>query len=226
MTTVLPPRSMPAAWAHPPAPTMISTRGRAVLGGTPSSRTARTAPSVRRAGIPRCRRSSARAGKESEETISALNGMVARAGREPGRPSWPRSGPETGPSRRLLDRIGCDGGTAPLADRLGRGARRLSGRLGPLLRVLAGGKGRGVPTLHQGGHLVTVEHLVLQQRLGHAHQSVSVLFHHLLRAVVGVQADSLDLLVDQHGGRLAVVLVLGDLATQEALFFLLSKCEW
>src|SRR5437867_3808693 len=240
MTTGPPPRRPEAAWAHPPAPAMISTRARAAFEGTPSSRTARTAPWFRRAGMPRRRRSSARAGKESEETISALKDMRTRVGRVscrkiqttvaesvPGRATrrgaWPRTGRRGTPSRRLLDRIGRNRRAAPFAGRLGGRACRLRGRLGPLLRAFARGEGRDVVALHQGGHLLAVEDLVFQERLRDAHQGVAVLFDDLLRPVVGVQAESLDLLVDQDGGRLAVVLVLGDLAAQGDLPFLRSE---
>src|SRR2546425_8416752 len=221
---------------------MISTRARAVLEGTPSSRTARTAPSVRRAGIPRRRRSSARTGKELEETIRALKGIHTRGRREtsrrtrqfaaefvPGgatrREAWPRAGRRGNPSRRLLDRIGCYCGAAPLASRLGGRTRHLRGRLGPLLRALAGGQGRDVVALHQGGHLFAVEDLILQERLRHTHQGVPMLLHDLLCPVVGVEADSLDLLVDQDSRRLAVILVLGDFAAQKDLLLLLSERE-
>src|SRR2546423_1485858 len=95
----------------------------------------------------------------------------------------------------------------------------------PGLPALARGEDGRVVALDQGADLVAVQHLVLEERLGHSHQGVAVLFHDLLRAVVGAQADRLDLLVDQNGRRLAVVLMLGDLAPQENLLLFLPEGE-
>src|SRR5439155_14284988 len=225
-----------AAWAHPPAAVIRSTSARAGPAGTRSRRTARTAPWARLGGIPRSRLASARAGNESVATISALYSMAARRGQPSRRPqsrdSWrpgraPRRGAWRGSrSRRLFDRIGRDGRAAALARGLGGRTRRLRRRLDPGLPALARGEDGGVVALDQRADLVAVQHLVLQERLGHPHQGVAVLLHDLLRAVVGAQADRLDLLVDQDGRGLAVVLVLGDLAPQEDLLLFLAEREW
>src|SRR6266581_1981092 len=172
MTMDPPPRRLGAAWAHPPAPAMSSARARAIFEGTPSRRTARTAPCVLRAGIPRRRRSSARAGNESEETINALKGIRTRGGRVSCRKIqrvvadlgvW--AGASRRDSRGLFDRIGRYRRTAALAGRLGDRAGHLRGRLGPFLQALAGGECRDILALHQGGHLLAVEDLVLQESL-------------------------------------------------------------
>src|SRR5439155_15938252 len=110
------------------------------------------------------------------------------------------------------------------ARRLGGRAGRRRGGLGPRrLRSLAGGERREALPLDQGRDLLAVQDLVLQERLGDADQRCAVGLDHLLRPLVRLQTELLDLPVDQNGGRLAVVLVLRDLAAKEDLLFLLSE---
>src|SRR5262245_1651794 len=74
-------------------------------------------------------------------------------------------------------------------------------------------------------HLLGVEHLALEQRLGHLDEDRLVLGEELVRAVIRVGHEALHFLIDLERGVLAVVLVLRDLAAEEDLLFLLSEGE-
>src|SRR5206468_11222894 len=139
--------------------------------GRASSRTVRTSPSVRRGGTPRRVLWSAREGSEVDATINTLYGIGTRCG-IPGRSPDSFSG-------RLLDRVGCQRRAAALARRLGGRAGRRRGALGPRrLLSLAGGKRREGLPFDQGRDLLAVENLVLQERLGDAHQRFAVGLDH------------------------------------------------
>src|SRR6266571_5299049 len=212
-------------------------------GGTASRRTQRNARLAgrrapgrgprRRVGSPSRRRSSSRAGSAAEAVINALWVIGRRTdGRGTARPSegcrGKRPAPEARPrargSRGLLDRAGGDRRTGPVAlARLGGGPERLGGGLDPARRPLARRQGGQVLPLHQRRDLLAVEHLVLQERLRDPDQGVAVGLQDLLRPLVRLQGEPLDLLVDQDGGRFAVVLVLGDLPAEEDLLLLLAE---
>src|SRR5262245_42976324 len=74
-------------------------------------------------------------------------------------------------------------------------------------------------------HLLGVEHLTLQERLGHLHENRLVLGEELVRALIRVGDEALHFLIDLERGVFAVILVLGDLAAQEDLLFLLAEGE-
>src|SRR5262252_7975382 len=74
-------------------------------------------------------------------------------------------------------------------------------------------------------HLLGVEHLALEQRLGHADERVLVLREQRVRALIGVGDEALHFLIDLERRVLAVVLVLRDFAAEENLLFLLAESE-
>src|SRR5262249_53103202 len=84
---------------------------------------------------------------------------------------------------------------------------------------------RKLLTLHDLGHLCAVQHLALEQQLGHGDQGFPMLFDDPLRPVIAAFDQTLDLLVDADRGGFTVVAVLRDLAPEEDLLFLLTQAN-
>src|SRR5437660_10098425 len=72
-------------------------------------------------------------------------------------------------------------------------------------------------------HLLGVEHLAREQRVGNLHQRVLVRGEQLRRALIVVGDELLHFLIDLDRGVFAVILVLRDLAAEEDLLFLLAE---
>src|SRR5262245_38127893 len=194
---------MPSRTAMPRAPAS-SVRIFPSSSGTASSRTARrTRPAMRAAAADWCSSTS----------------DIARIARGSWVSSMTRGLCSTGGSR--IER--------KASGRLASGrrqARRPPGGLGLLGDLCAGARGRGRGrrerlAANQGGDLLAVQHLALEQRLGDPLQAVAVLLEDALGGVVAGDHDRLDLVIDLDRGRLRVVPVLRDLPAEEDLLFFL-----
>ena len=82
----------------------------------------------------------------------------------------------------------------------------------------------GIPlVIKQGRHGIALDRLALKQHLGHQVQLVATGGKDLLRSLMGLAHDALDLDVDAAGRLLGVVLVVGVVTTQEHLMLGLAK---
>src|SRR5438552_1683156 len=148
--------------------------------------------------------SAARAGSRWRPPSENESGVAFRMPRSATRSS--ASGPE---------RVWSTGPASPAGARepaSGRGCSRA-----PEATVLA-------PVLpHDVVDLGAIEHLALEQRLGHLVEHLDVAAEQQLGALVGLHDDAPHLGIDLHRGRLRVVDALGEVAAEEDLLLLLAE---
>src|SRR5215472_14213590 len=93
-----------------------------------------------------------------------------------------------------------------------------------ILRLVIG-HWRKVAAVHERLDFSSVEHLAFQQRFGDLNERSRMLFDDLLGTAVVRRDDPLHFLVDLNRRLFAVVAMLGKLAPQEDLLFLLAEAQ-
>src|SRR5437660_5823744 len=198
--------------------------------GTPTAmRTARSTGSRRRrssasgTGVAPGRVDSA---PRSRTPAPAATMAAAVAAAAPGSRWHPPSENESGVAFRMPTRTTRSSGTGP--ERVwSTGPASPAGARAP-----ASGRGRSrapeatvlAPVLPQDVvDLGAVEHLALEQRLGHLVEDLDVAPQQQLGVLVGLHDDAPHLVVDLHRGRLRIIDALGEVAAEEDLLLLLAE---